>query len=86
MLFTKSGLQPGQSVLVQGASGGVATACIAMARAAGFTVYATARTEAKQVRALELGAHAAFATSERLPHTPSWRPSARQRTPTRRGR
>ena len=28
MLFTKSGLRPGQTVLVQGASGGVATACI----------------------------------------------------------
>ena len=67
MLFTKSGLQPGQSVLVQGASGGVATACIAMARAAGFRVYATARTEDKQARALELGAHAAFASGARLP-------------------
>ena len=67
MLFTNSGLQPGQSVLVQGASGGVATACISMARAAGFTVYATARTEAKQQAALELGAHAAFASGARLP-------------------
>jgi NADPH:quinone reductase-like Zn-dependent oxidoreductase len=67
MLFTKSGLRPGQSVLVQGASGGVATACITMARAAGFRVYATARTEAKQARALELGAHQAFASGARLP-------------------
>src|SRR5664279_3722312 len=40
MLFTQSGLRPGQTVLVQGASGGVATACIAMARAAGMRVYA----------------------------------------------
>ena len=54
-------------MLVQGASGGVATACIAMARAAGFRVYATARTEDKQARALELGAHAAFASGARLP-------------------
>jgi NADPH:quinone reductase-like Zn-dependent oxidoreductase len=67
MLFVKSGLRPGQSVLVQGASGGVATACISMARAAGFTVYATARTEDKQRRALELGAHQAFGSGERLP-------------------
>jgi NADPH:quinone reductase-like Zn-dependent oxidoreductase len=67
MLFTKSGLQPGQSVLVQGASGGVATACIAMARAAGLTVYATARTEPKRAKALELGAHAAFESGARLP-------------------
>jgi NADPH:quinone reductase-like Zn-dependent oxidoreductase len=67
MLFVKSGLRPGQSVLVQGASGGVATACISMARAAGFTVYATARTEDKQQRARELGAHEAFASGARLP-------------------
>ncbi len=67
MLFTNSGLKPGQSVLVQGASGGVASACISMARAAGYTVYATARTEAKQQAALDLGAHAAFATGARLP-------------------
>jgi len=67
MLFTKSGLRPGQSVLVQGASGGVATACIAMARAAGFRVYATARTPEKQARALELGAHVAVDSGGRLP-------------------
>ena len=67
MLFVKSGLRPGQTVLVQGASGGVATACIAMARAAGFRVFATARTEDKQQRALELGAHEAFASGARLP-------------------
>ncbi|WP_375474544.1 zinc-binding dehydrogenase [uncultured Jatrophihabitans sp.] len=67
MLFTKSGLRPGQSVLVQGATGGVATACISMARAAGFRVYATARTEDKRQRALELGAHEAFASGARLP-------------------
>jgi NADPH:quinone reductase-like Zn-dependent oxidoreductase len=67
MLFTQSGLRPGQTVLVQGASGGVASACIAMARAAGFRVYATARTEDKQARALELGAHESFASGARLP-------------------
>jgi NADPH:quinone reductase-like Zn-dependent oxidoreductase len=67
MLFTKSGLRPGQTVLVQGASGGVATACIAMARAAGFRVYATARSEAKQAAAIELGAHEAFPSGARLP-------------------
>jgi NADPH:quinone reductase-like Zn-dependent oxidoreductase len=67
MLFVQSGLRPGQTVLVQGASGGVATACISMARAAGLRVYATARTEEKQARALELGAHQAFASGARLP-------------------
>src|SRR5436305_3273105 len=67
MLFTKSGLRPGQTVLVQGATGGVATACIAMARAAGFRVFATARTEDKQAAARELGAHDAFPSGARLP-------------------
>ncbi len=67
MLFVKSGLRPGQSVLVQGASGGVASACISMARAAGFRVYATARTAAKQQAAVDLGAHEAFESGARLP-------------------
>jgi len=67
MLFVQSSLRPGQSVLVQGATGGVATACISMARAAGFRVYATARSEDKQAKALELGAHEAFASGARLP-------------------
>jgi NADPH:quinone reductase-like Zn-dependent oxidoreductase len=67
MLFVQSGLRPGQSVLVQGASGGVATACISMARAAGLRVYATARTEAKQAFAREIGAHDAFPSGARLP-------------------
>ncbi len=67
MLFVNSELRPGQTVLVQGATGGVATACISMARAAGLRVFATARTEEKQQRALELGAHAAFASGARLP-------------------
>src|SRR3712207_1538823 len=34
MLFVKSGLRPGQTVLVQGASGGVATALVALGKAA----------------------------------------------------
>ncbi len=67
MLFTQSGLRPGDRVLVQGAGGGVATAAIALARAAGFVVYTTSRDEAKRERALELGAHVALETGARLP-------------------
>jgi NADPH:quinone reductase-like Zn-dependent oxidoreductase len=67
MLFVQSGLRPGQSVLVQGASGGVSSACIPMARAAGFRVFATARTEEKQRLARDLGAHEAVPTGARLP-------------------
>jgi NADPH:quinone reductase-like Zn-dependent oxidoreductase len=67
MLFTQSGLRPGDSVLVQGAGGGVATALITLARAAGFRVYATSRDEAKRARALQIGAHEVFDSGERLP-------------------
>lgn len=67
MLFANSGLRPGQTVLVQGASGGVAGAAIALARQAGYRVWATARTEAKRAAAVELGAHQAFEPGARLP-------------------
>ena len=67
MLFTQSGLNTGDTVLVQGAGGGVATALITLARAAGFRVYATSRDEDKRKRALEIGAHEVFETGERLP-------------------
>lgn len=67
MLFDKAGLEPGGSVLVQGAGGGVASAAIALASAAGFRVYATSRSEDKRRRALELGADAALETGARLP-------------------
>ena len=67
MLFTVSEAQPGDTVLVQGAGGGVATAAIALARAAGFRVWATSRDESKRSRALELGADQAFETGARLP-------------------
>ena len=67
MLFTQSGLKPGDRVLVQGAGGGVATAAIALGRAAGLVVWATSRDETKRSRALELGAHEVFETGARLP-------------------
>jgi NADPH:quinone reductase-like Zn-dependent oxidoreductase len=67
MLFSRSGVQPGGSVLVQGAGGGVATAAIVLGRAAGFRVYATSRSEAKRARAVELGAAASFEPGARLP-------------------
>ena len=67
MLFTQSGLKPGQTVLVQGAGGGVATAAIALARAAGYRVWATSRDDDKRAKAVEIGAHEAFETGARLP-------------------
>ncbi|MEU1377339.1 zinc-binding dehydrogenase [Streptomyces triculaminicus] len=68
MLFTKAGVRPGQSVLVQGAGGGVATAAIVLAAAAGLRVFATSRDKAKRERAVELGAEAAYEPGARLPH------------------
>jgi NADPH:quinone reductase-like Zn-dependent oxidoreductase len=67
MLFVKSGLRPGQTVLVQGASGGVATALITLGRAAGYRMWVTGRSEEKRAAALELGAEQAFETGARLP-------------------
>ncbi len=67
MLFEKSGVQPGSTILVQGAGGGVATALIVLGRAAGFRIWATSRSEAKQERALKLGADRAFPAGARLP-------------------
>ncbi|MGI8987793.1 MAG: zinc-binding dehydrogenase [Nocardioidaceae bacterium] len=67
MLFTNGGLKPGDTVLVQGAGGGVSTAIITLARAAGLRVFATSRDEAKRSRALEIGAHEAVESGARLP-------------------
>jgi NADPH:quinone reductase-like Zn-dependent oxidoreductase len=67
MLATKSGLREGDTVLVQGAGGGVATAAIQLGRALGFQVWATSREESKRARALELGAHEVFESGARLP-------------------
>ena len=47
MLFVQGGLKPGETVLVQGAGGGVATALITLARAGGLQVFATSRDEAQ---------------------------------------
>jgi len=67
MLFTRGQLMPGQTVLIQGAAGGVASASIALARAGGIRVWATSREERKREYAKELGAHEAFETGARLP-------------------
>ncbi|MGN0065401.1 MAG: zinc-binding dehydrogenase [Nocardioides sp.] len=67
MLFTQGQLKPGETVLVQGAGGGVATALITLARAAGLRVLATSRDEEKRARALEIGAHEVFESGARLP-------------------
>jgi NADPH:quinone reductase-like Zn-dependent oxidoreductase len=67
MLFTRAQLAPGSTVLVQGSSGGVATAVIVLATAAGIRVWATGRTEEKRAQAQSLGADQVFEAGARLP-------------------
>jgi NADPH:quinone reductase-like Zn-dependent oxidoreductase len=67
MLFDRAPIGPGATVLVQGAGGGVATALIVLGRAAGYRMWVTSRSEAKRLRAIELGADQAFETGARLP-------------------
>jgi NADPH:quinone reductase-like Zn-dependent oxidoreductase len=67
MLFTQARITAGDRVLVQGAGGGVASAAIKLASAAGAVVYATSRSEDKRRRAIEWGARTAVGTGERLP-------------------
>jgi NADPH:quinone reductase-like Zn-dependent oxidoreductase len=67
MLFTHSGLRAGQTMLVQGATGGVATALIQLGRAAGMSVWATGRTAQKRAIAEKLGAQRTFVSGEVLP-------------------
>jgi NADPH:quinone reductase-like Zn-dependent oxidoreductase len=66
-LFTKSGLRAGQTMLVQGASGGVATALIQMGAAAGMRVWVAGRDDKKRGIASRLGAEKTFASGEMLP-------------------
>ncbi|HEX5321424.1 MAG TPA: zinc-binding dehydrogenase [Stellaceae bacterium] len=56
MLTANGPIEPGQKVLVLGASGGVGTACVMIAKLAGAEVIAAAGTEEKLQRLKELGA------------------------------
>lgn len=68
MLFRSAGLTPGQSVLVQGAGGGLATAAVALAAAAGIEVFVTSRSAEKRAAAASLGAAHVLESGARLPH------------------
>lgn len=67
LVFTSAGVKPGDTILVQGAGGGVSTAAIMLAHAAGLEVFVTSRDERRRERALGLGADAAFEPGARLP-------------------
>jgi NADPH:quinone reductase-like Zn-dependent oxidoreductase len=67
MLFSQSGARPGDTVLIQGAGGGVSTALIALGRHAGMRIWVTGREESRRARAVSVGAHQAFPIGARLP-------------------
>ena len=67
MLFTRGAVVPGQTVLVQGAAGGVATALTVLGSAAGARIWVTSRSAGKREQALALGADQAFEPGARLP-------------------
>jgi NADPH:quinone reductase len=56
-LFQRGGGKKGEEVLVHGASGGVGTAAVQLARAAGMLVTGTAGTDAGMKLVIEQGAH-----------------------------
>ena len=56
-LFGRGAAQPGETVLIHGASGGVGVACVQLARAFGLTVIGTAGTEEGRHLVREQGAH-----------------------------
>ena len=67
MIASRSGTKAGDTILVQGAAGGVSTALIVLGKALGRQVWVTSRDEAKREWALGLGADAAFESGARLP-------------------
>jgi NADPH:quinone reductase len=59
-LFYRANAQPGETVLVHGASGGVGTAAVELARGRGLIVIGTAGTDRGRQLVRELGAHHAL--------------------------
>jgi NADPH:quinone reductase-like Zn-dependent oxidoreductase len=67
MLAHRSNTQPGDTVLIQGAGGGVATAAILLGKVLGLQVWVTSRDQTKAQAALALGADQAFESNAKLP-------------------
>lgn len=59
-LWQRAAAQPNETVLIHGASGGVGTAAVQLARAGGLRVLGTAGTERGRALAREEGAHEVF--------------------------
>ena len=67
MLTTRGNVTAGETILVQGAGGGVSTALIPLAKAMGVRVWVTSRDAGKREQAVALGADDAFDSGARLP-------------------
>ncbi len=67
MLTTRGQLVAGETVLIQGAGGGVSTALVPLSKAMGLRVWVTSRDAAKREQAISLGADDAFEPGARLP-------------------
>jgi alcohol dehydrogenase len=60
MMLARGGIKAGETVLILGASGGVGTCCVQLAKQAGATVVACASSEAKLAHLKALGADIAI--------------------------
>jgi NADPH:quinone reductase-like Zn-dependent oxidoreductase len=56
MLMARAGLMPGETVLIHGIGGGVALACLQLAKLAGATAFVTSSSDEKLGKAAKLGA------------------------------
>lgn len=68
-LLRRARLQAGETVLITGIGGGVATAAMFLAKHMGARVFVTSRDDAKRQRAIELGADDAFDSGAPYPVT-----------------
>jgi zinc-binding alcohol dehydrogenase/oxidoreductase len=75
-LFARAGLKTGESVLVLGAGGGVATMAVSLAAAVGCQVVVTSSSEDKVQRSRELGASGGVLYGD-----PSWPANAKALSP-----
>jgi NADPH:quinone reductase-like Zn-dependent oxidoreductase len=66
-MLRRARVTPGDTIVVVGVGGGVASMALALGVRLGAQVYATSRDEAKRRRAVEMGAVAAFDSNEDWP-------------------
>jgi NADPH:quinone reductase-like Zn-dependent oxidoreductase len=64
MVITRGHLRPGESVMITGASGGVGSACVQIAKLIGARVLAVVGSQRKAARVIEMGADAAAVTGQ----------------------